>query len=483
MTEGSIVTFYSYKGGVGRTFALASIGTLLAHWGYRVLCVDWDLEAPGLHLYFKPWMTDAPQPGLLELLESGIATTEINWRDYVTELPFEQAREPLLFMSAGVINASYVRRMQALNWDVLYRDHNFGKFLEDLRRQWQSELDFVLIDSRTGITDIGGICTVQMPDFLVMLFTANLQSINGAFEVIQLARRQRDHIPYDRAKLLVLPVLTRFEGRVEYETAQTWLNIVADTFAPLYADWTDRSLQTEDLLNFTKLPYVPYWSFGEQIPVIAEDSKDPESLGFALETLAAMIALKLAHTETLTTNRERLVADAKRGPAHARITPTDRLWSSENSGIKVFVSYSAQDQEFAEELEKHLVLLQRQGLIRTWQSRIVDRSYDWANTIDINLEESQLILPLVSTDYLASDYTSGVEMRRAMALHSSGQARLLPILVRPVDLKRGPFAEMQVLPRGNHPISTWSDQDAAWINITRGIRKAVTSLANAGVET
>lgn len=68
MSEGTIVTFYSYKGGVGRTFALANIGTLLSSWGYKVLCIDWDLEAPGLHLYFKSWIQQENRHGLTEMI-------------------------------------------------------------------------------------------------------------------------------------------------------------------------------------------------------------------------------------------------------------------------------------------------------------------------------------------------------------------------------------------------------------------------------
>ena len=68
MSEGTIVTFYSYKGGVGRTFVLANIGALLSQWGYKILCVDWDLEAPGLHLFFKQGFNEENKPGLTEMI-------------------------------------------------------------------------------------------------------------------------------------------------------------------------------------------------------------------------------------------------------------------------------------------------------------------------------------------------------------------------------------------------------------------------------
>jgi MinD-like ATPase involved in chromosome partitioning or flagellar assembly len=67
--EGMIVTFYSYKGGVGRTFTMANVAALLSKWGYKTLCIDWDLEAPGLHLYFQPWIKQETQSGLTELIQ------------------------------------------------------------------------------------------------------------------------------------------------------------------------------------------------------------------------------------------------------------------------------------------------------------------------------------------------------------------------------------------------------------------------------
>ncbi len=476
MTEGSVVTFYSYKGGVGRTFALASIGASLAKWGYKVLCIDWDLEAPGLQLYFSRWIQNPAQPGLTELIEAYVSGAPYSWHDFVTEVHFPDAREPLTFMPAGLQDDTYVRRMQALNWSDLYESYDFGNFLEDRRKEWKQEFDFVLIDSRTGITDIGGICTVQMPDFLVLLFTANHQNLDGAYNVINLARRQRNYLPFDRAKLLVLPVVTRFEGRVEYETAQEWLDIINKKLEPLFLDWSDRQISSSDLLNFTRLPYVPYWSFGERIPVLEEDTKDPESAAYALETLAALIALRLGNTATLLSGRDRLAAKAKRGPARQLVGPEDDVWRSATSGVKLFLSYSLKDQHFANQLMKHLTLLQRQGVLDVFYDREIRTGSEWANEIGLALEEAQIILLLISADFLASDYAYDMEVRRAIAKHENGEAIVIPVVVRPVDFQESPFEKMQVLPRDGRPISQWPSQDEAWLDVVNGIRNAIGQL-------
>src|SRR5579871_5703166 len=176
MSKGTIVTFYSYKGGVGRTFALANIGALLSTWGYKVLCIDWDLEAPGLQFYFQPWMKEQDRPGLIEFIQAYANGKQPQWQNYITNIQFTNTKTPPFLMKAGQQNATYVQRMQTLNWDTLYNEHNLGNFLERIRDDWKQSLDFILIDSRTGITDIGGICTVQLPDLLVLLLTANNQA-------------------------------------------------------------------------------------------------------------------------------------------------------------------------------------------------------------------------------------------------------------------------------------------------------------------
>src|SRR5262245_41628094 len=179
MSQGLLVTFYSYKGGVGRSFALANVGVALAGWGYRVLCIDWDLEAPGLGYYLN-----APQPhvGLVDLVgslmpDSAPPPRETDrWRDHVETLePVPHLRLDL--MTAGLQDGEYVGRLQRLRWDDLYERHGLAQALEDWRQAWKGAYDFVLIDSRTGITDTGAICTAHLPDVLVALFTANAQSL------------------------------------------------------------------------------------------------------------------------------------------------------------------------------------------------------------------------------------------------------------------------------------------------------------------
>lgn len=193
------VTFYSFKGGVGRTLALANVAASLAESGRRVLVVDFDLEAPGL-TSFPAFATARKIPGVVDYvcdyLRNGRAP---NAADYIgsCELIFSENDEDtgelyersisIDVMPAGQDgDEGYATRLCNLDWGQLYSAHNGFLLMEDLRAQWQNAgYDYVLIDSRTGHTDVGGICTRQLPDAVVALFFPNEQNLSGLKQVVR----------------------------------------------------------------------------------------------------------------------------------------------------------------------------------------------------------------------------------------------------------------------------------------------------------
>ncbi|MEV6620686.1 CATRA system-associated protein [Amycolatopsis sp. NPDC051106] len=303
---GSVFTFYSYKGGVGRSFTLANIAVLLARWGHRVLCLDWDLEAPGLGDYFRPRLPARPSGGVVDLVD------DFRHGRFQPETHVQRLADVgvLDFIAAGREDAGYIGQVQEIDWDGLY-EAGFGEYLEKCREQWVERYDFVLIDSRTGISDIGGICTAHLPDHLVLLFTANRQSIVGAMEAARRADAARNLLPFDRSRLTVLPVLSRFDNREEYDRSETWRGIVVDETAELYRPWLDQAVEPETMARHLTLPYVSYWSFGEQLPVLSEQTPSADQIGFALETVAAVIACRLDRTDLLAENRDAYVASVR----------------------------------------------------------------------------------------------------------------------------------------------------------------------------
>jgi hypothetical protein len=146
--------------------------------------------------------------------------------------------------------------------------------------------------------------------------------------------------------------------------------------------------------------------------------------------------------------------------------------------IEVFCCYSRDDEVYLRKLEIHLSLLQRQGLISFWYDRLIIPGDNWVNAIDTHLETASLILLLVSANFLASDYCYSVEMTRALERQDKGDARVVPILVSPVDWSEAPFAHLQALPTDAKPITTWRPQNRALADIATGIRRVIKDLAN-----
>ena len=144
--------------------------------------------------------------------------------------------------------------------------------------------------------------------------------------------------------------------------------------------------------------------------------------------------------------------------------------------LRVFVSYSHKDETLREELETHLAPLKRQGLIGVWHDRRIDAGTEWKGTIAKELETADVILMLVSPNFVASDYCYDIEMVRAMERHEAGAARVIPIVVRPVDFHGLPFGRLQALPRDAKPVVTWGSRDEAWLDVARGIRQVVAAM-------
>lgn len=180
------VTFYSFKGGVGRTLALANVGASLALAGKRVLLVDFDLEAPGLQT-FDSLRVPSDRPGIVDYVTQYIATLRSpNALDFLQRVkPLPGARGELWVMPSGRQDAEYGERFGSIDWQSLYANKSGYLMFEDLKEQWrQYGFDYVLIDSRTGHTDVGGICTRQLADAVVLLFMPNRQNIRGLRKVV-----------------------------------------------------------------------------------------------------------------------------------------------------------------------------------------------------------------------------------------------------------------------------------------------------------
>lgn len=313
--DGTIVTFYSYKGGTGRTTALANVAWILAQAGNRVLAVDWDLEAPGLHKYFEPFLDPGvitATAGMIELI-SDYTWAAISERvpgtiservpdttaehvpggheplaEYARVLPYTLALNwdfsnggDLHFVSAGRQNRSYSSLVSSMDWDNFYENLRGGEFFSALRADMKRHYDYVLIDSRTGFTDIADICTIQMPDILVDCFTLSAQSIEGATAV---ARHIEDL--YRSRAIKILPVPMRIED-AENEKLEAGRALARARFAGLPRDMNDEDASRYWLA--VEVPYRPFYAFEEILATFGDPPGAPSSLLAAYERLTGYI--------------------------------------------------------------------------------------------------------------------------------------------------------------------------------------------------
>lgn len=138
----------------------------------------------------------------------------------------------------------------------------------------------------------------------------------------------------------------------------------------------------------------------------------------------------------------------------------------------VFFSYSHADEGMRDQIEKQLSALKRQGAIETWHDRHIRAGDDFAQAIDAHINRDQIILLLVSPDFIASDYCYEIEMQRAMERHEAGEATVIPVILRVCDWHSTPFGKLQAVPRDGKAIKQWPDIDEAMLQVAKAVRQA-----------
>ena len=298
---GHIVTFYSYKGGTGRTMALANVAWILAANGHRVLVADWDLESPGLHRFLRPFLTESEvrdASGIIDLIrEYEWAAARATSPERVDHLIAEYARvQPhalslnwdhfpdggsLDFLSPGRQNRDYATTLGAWDWDTFYEQRKGGEFLDALRTDMKRHYDYALIDSRAGLSDVADICTVHLPDTLVDCFTLSIQGIEGAAEVARfIGKRHPDR------NIRILPVPMRVD-QAEKEKADVGHATAVRLFAGLPAAIPES--RRREYWGAVEVPYRAFYAYEETLAVFGDPPGSPASLLAAFERITAQI--------------------------------------------------------------------------------------------------------------------------------------------------------------------------------------------------
>ncbi|MFG6107047.1 TIR domain-containing protein [Leptothoe sp. EHU-05/26/07-4] len=198
-----------------------------------------------------------------------------------------------------------------------------------------------------------------------------------------------------------------------------------------------------------------------------------ESVDFAFESGKVAMALNSTGDEdvpVLLKGNVKTKTQPASPPASPSVTNPDL-----NEPLGVFISYSHKDEGLKEELEIHLSALTRQKKIKPWQDRAIEAGTEWDDAIKSELEVAQIILLLVTPRFMASNYIHDIELAQAMERHKAGTARVIPIILKPVDFKGTPFEKLQALPKDAKPVTRWDDQDEAFLDVVQGIRRVVES--------
>jgi hypothetical protein len=391
--------------------------------------VDWDLEAPGLERYFINLRQSsvANPTGLMGLLgeasDRGDGTSaEQNWRDRLVTIQVPQAQSTpsmqtppapssIHFLPSGYGSEGYAKKLSDFSWAKFFADSRGGEWLETLRDQWSDSYDFVLIDSRTGLTDSGGICTIQMPHTLVLVFTANDQSVDGGLRIVEAAQRERRDFGYDRGPLVVIPVLSRWEGEKEVDIGEQWMKRLDRDLAPLTAPWLPKDFSPRQFLDKTRVPHVPRFTFGEPLPVLTHSLSDPGLPGLYFDTIARLILDQLSNVGTVI---DPAYTD-KQYPepiSEVGFTDTDTALAE---AVQMFVSYRRLDDDAppgkrASGFVDYLLRQVRYDLVQlgvphaiVWQDRSkIAPADDWNEDISNALNKAELFTVILSKNYITS---------------------------------------------------------------------------------
>jgi hypothetical protein len=130
------------------------------------------------------------------------------------------------------------------------------------------------------------------------------------------------------------------------------------------------------------------------------------------------------------------------------------MGAARTTAIEIFFCYAHEDELMRSQLEKHLSIMKRQGQIVGWNDEEITAGRDWEKEVNIHLNTAQIILLLISSDFLDSDYCYSVEMKRALERHEAGEALVIPIILRPVHWADAPFGKLQALPKHGRPVTS-----------------------------
>jgi tetratricopeptide (TPR) repeat protein len=438
MTEGQIATFYSYKGGTGRTMALANTAWILASNGLKVLVVDWDLDSPGLHKFYHPFLDPVKigaTPGIIDLItDYALAATAPEPRAADWHLEYARIMQhavsvswqdfppggTLDFVSAGRQNRDYATAITAIDWDNFYERLGGGQFFDALRADMKANYDFTLIDSRTGLSDIADICTLHLPDILVDCFTLSDQSIEGAAAVARSVDER-----YHARNIRILPVPMRIDD-AEKEKLDAGRALARARFHRFPSGLTEE--EANQYWGSVEIPYKPYYAYEEVLATFGDLPGHSGSILAAFERLAN--AITEGRAAALPPMREELRLEYQAAFTRRQVLPRSDL----------YLSYVPEDRMWAEWIA---AVLGQAGF------RVLNQGRAAAGAIvrdeaHRGAESAGKTIAVLSAAYLRSPQALGVWESLAASDPAGTSRKLIPVRVGEVP-STGPFGDRMVV--------------------------------------
>lgn len=432
-----IYTFYSFKGGVGRSMALANIAELLYLRGLKVLMVDFDLEAPGLERYFNvPNAMTKPQEvlskrGVIDMLLSYLELRSLPCFDTVREVvpetllqkdefphrvePLKEFLVPIYEKNAlggelslipagrrdGDEFTAYAQRIRSFDWDDFYVSWDGEAFFEWFRREAEAVADVILIDSRTGVSEMSGVCTYQLADAVIMFVAPNRQNLEGTVMMAESLSRPKLIEQGRRGRPLSLLFVP---SRVEYGEAK-----LLDEFAREFDERLSSLLPAvrefesagfEDL----KLIYVPHYAYMEKVAVREPERASASELIKAYEKIAVALAQ----------------LDPEDSPLRQSYYP-----ATVKRRARIFLSYKRVEPDESVARRLYLELSQSHDV---FFDQAIPIGKDWVRSIEENLEQADFLILLISAASVDSHMLwREIEHARSLAKSRGGKPAILPV--------------------------------------------------------
>lgn len=459
---GEVITFYSYKGGTGRTMALANTAALAAQQTQGdVLMIDWDLEAPGLEHYFEPYMEkNADKPGVFEFIAKAKKSlgkmpygkedhdkldkyfAELG--DYLIPIALPGGNANLYLLKAGQFGEDYSVRINQFDWGKFFQQ--IPAFFPLFARHLSNRFEYVFIDSRTGHTDVGGICTMSMPEKLVLVFTPNAQSLGG---VIDLAKKATEHRlkSDDYRPLMIYPLPSRVDLK-DGQQCVDWGNRYETEWKQVFQHIYDlpATISLKKYFENVRIPHESSFAYGEKLAVLSG----------------------ISGINTLEHSFRAFVR---------QLTAIEMVWEHQpfaniTTPFEVFYVFAQADRPQVEEAMRHLSFLRSQNVIHWSMSQMLSVE-NWEETIQRKVASSapELIVVFLSRN-LKHEEAKWASYLRESINRQPDTTKVMPIMLDDVEINEM-FFPLQILPSRSKPLSKWENQDEAWQKITSQLQREI----------